>query len=68
LGFSFAILRAMLGQAELARWEGGPGGFAGGVDLAAIEAIDGVRTKDLTQSLENLTEPSSLKVPKIRGN
>ena len=59
LGSSFAILRAMDGQAMgRSRASGGSTRGGGGlIDLSAIEAIDEVRTGDLTESLDNLNRP-----------
>ncbi len=52
LGFSFALIRAGRGVAC-----GGARVVGRGVDLAALTAIDEVRTNDLKQSLENLSPP-----------
>ena len=66
LGFSFAILRRRRCRGALTGGAGARGVWPRpSLDLLAIEAIDEGRTKDLTQSLENLAAPSSLQVPMI---
>ncbi|WP_196398884.1 SidC [Legionella saoudiensis] len=56
LGFPFVIVRAMRGAAVRMRG----GGRVASLDLAAIEAIEKVRTEDLKQSIVNLELSLSL--------
>ncbi len=62
LGVSFTIMRGGSGVGGGGGGCGAAGWSAMFVDLAAIEAIDKVRTEDLKQSLANLVVPSTLPV------
>ncbi|KTD72645.1 hypothetical protein [Legionella tucsonensis] len=64
LGSSFAILR----QGRRPCRGGGGCGVSPRVDLSAIDAIDGARTKDLKQSLERLAVPPSSQAPNPHGS
>jgi hypothetical protein len=71
LGFSFAILRGAGGRARHNggySWGARARAWGGQLDLSAIEAIDGERTKDLKGSLEHLAAPSSPQAPNLHGS
>ncbi|MBL7479555.1 SidC [Legionella bononiensis] len=68
LGFSFAIVRAGFAESAGDGMEAaGPHSGQAAIDLAAIEAIDEARTKDLMQSREHLAAPSNLQAPGHHG-
>ena len=64
LGFSFGIVRRLVGGC--AGGSGG-GGWGGRLDSAALTTIDKVRTKDREQSLLNLSQPLNLQESQSHG-
>ncbi|VEG89599.1 SidC homolog [Legionella spiritensis] len=63
LGFSFGIFRGETNRASDEIFGAAPRAH---IDLAAVKAIDEVRTNDLKQSLVNLSQPLIVQAPKRR--
>lgn len=69
LGFSFGILRGDAWPDAIVVWRGCTAIAACGIvaDVAALEAIDEVRTGDLRQSLNNLSQPPTVQSSQSHG-